>query len=332
MKTQHLGSIPHISRAAGLALSVALTLGGMSAPVNLAHAAAPMQKVQAPGWYRMMVGAFEVTALSDGTAELPVDQLLHAPKGRVVQDLKKHYLAAPLETSVNAYLINTGSRLVLIDAGAGNLFGPTLGRLSAQITAAGYQPDQVDDILITHMHPDHVGGLVSGGKEAFPNATIHADQADNDFWLSQASLDAAPANQKGFIQGAMASLNPYVNAGRFKAFSVDGEVVPGIRTLGTHGHTPGHAIYMVESEGKRLTLIGDLVHIAPVQLESPEVTIAFDSDTAKARANRVRLFKIWARDGALIAASHFPFPGIGRLRATGKGYVWEALNYSSQVK
>ena len=315
--------------AAALPLAAGLALSTVTAP---ALAAAPQLKVQAPGWYRFMVGRFEVTALSDGTVDLPVDKLLHAPQGKVAADLKKHHLAAPLETSVNAFLINTGERLVLVDTGAGALFGPTLGKLSAQLRAAGYQPEQVDDIVITHMHPDHVGGLVSEGKVVFPNATVHADQADADFWLSPASLEAAPAANKPFFQGAVASLKPYADAGKLKTFTQDGDVVPGLKAVATHGHTPGHAVYVLESEGKRLVMIGDLIHVASVQLESPTVTIGFDSDETRARAQRLKLFKQLAKDGSLVAAAHFPFPAVGRLRAAGQGYVWESLNYSSQVK
>ena len=337
MTSTHTLSLPRRSRLAratlqSLGLSLALTLGGLALPMAGAHAAASQQKVQAPGWYRLMVGSAEVTALSDGTVDLPVDQLLHAPKAKVAQGLKKNFLATPLETSVNGFLINTGSRLILVDTGAGSLFGPTLGRLAAQIVAAGYQPDQVDDIVITHMHPDHVGGLVADGKRVFPNATVHADQADKDFWLSKANLEAAPAANKGFFQGAMASLTPYDDAGKLKTFSGNGEVLPGLRTLATHGHTPGHNVYVLESEGKRLVLIGDLIHVASVQLESPEVTIGFDADAGQARKERLRLFKQLAADGSLVAVSHFPFPGVGRLRASGKGFAWVPLNYSSQVK
>jgi len=330
MKTKRSSVVS--THAARLGVAMALALGSLAGMTSVAQAAAPMQKTQAPGWYRLMVGSFEVTALSDGTVDLPVDQLLHAPKGRVAEGLKKHYLKAPLETSVNAFLVNTGSRLVLVDAGAGALFGPTLGRLSAQIKAAGYQPEQVDDIVITHMHPDHVGGLVSEGKVVFPNATVHADQADKDFWLSPASLAAAPDAQKGFFQGAMASLNPYAEAGKLKTFQADGEIVPGLRSQATHGHTPGHNVYVLQSEGQQLVLLGDLIHVASVQLESPEVTIGFDSDEPHARSARASVFKALAKDGSLVAVAHFPFPGVGRLRAMGKGFVWEPLNYSSQVK
>jgi glyoxylase-like metal-dependent hydrolase (beta-lactamase superfamily II) len=192
------------------AVALAMAFGGAAftlAPAT-AMAAAPLVKTQAPGFYRTMLGDFEVTALSDGTLDLDVAKLLHEPAARTDAALAKAFVHGPLETSVNAYLINTGTKLVLVDAGAGALFGPTLGKLLASLQAAGYQPGQVDDIFITHMHPDHVGGLASDGKLAFPNATLHADRRDSDFWLSQGNLDKAPADSKGFFQGAMASVNP----------------------------------------------------------------------------------------------------------------------------
>ena len=172
--------------------------------VHASHAAAPQQKGQAPGYYRMMLGDFEIVALSDGTVALDVRKLLtNTTPRRVDELLLRSFLASPLETSVNGYLINTGAKLVLIDTGAGNLFGPTLGNLVNNLKTAGYQPDQVDEIYITHMHADHVGGLMAGDQRAFPNATVRADKRDADYWLSQANLDAAPEGAKGFFKGAM---------------------------------------------------------------------------------------------------------------------------------
>ena len=122
---------------------------------------------------------------------------------------------------------------------------------------AGYQPEQVDAVVITHMHADHVGGLMAGEQRVFPNATVHADQRDADFWLSTANMEKAPAESKGFFQGAMASLNPYISAGKFKPFNGNTELVPGIKAVSAHGHTPGHSIYKVESKGQTLVLWGD---------------------------------------------------------------------------
>ena len=144
--------------------------------LGAAHAAAPQVKTQAPGYYRTMLGEFEVTALSDGTVPLPVDTLLtRTTKAHADQALARGFLKSPVDTSVNGYLINTGSKLVLIDTGAAKLFGPTLGNLVDNLKAAGYQPEQVDEIYITHMHADHVGGLMAGEKMAFPNAIVRAD-------------------------------------------------------------------------------------------------------------------------------------------------------------
>lgn len=294
-----------------------------------AHAGAPMVKTSAPGYYRMMLGDFEITALSDGTVDLPVDKLLtNTQPGKVTTALNQSFLKAPVETSVNAYLINTGSQLVLVDTGAAGLFGPTLGKLIGNLKAAGYQPEQVDAVVITHMHPDHVGGLVAGDQRAFPNATVHADQHDADFWLSQAQMEKAPADAKGFFQGAMASLNPYVNAGKFKGFNGDTELVPGIKAQASRGHTPGHSTYVVESKGQKLVLWGDLMHVAAVQFANPAVTIAFDTDSKAAAAQRQKAYADAAKNGYWVAASHLSFPGIGHLRREGKGYRFVPTNYS----
>ena len=311
-----------------LTAALAVTAMGMGA-VGAAHAAAPMVKTSAPGYYRMMLGDFEVTALSDGTVNLPVDKLLtNTTPAKVNKALAKSYQSAPLETSVNGYLINTGSKLVLIDTGAAKLFGPTLGDLAANLKAAGYQPEQVDEVYITHMHPDHVGGLMDGDKLAFPNATIRADKHDADFWLSQANLDKAPADSKGFFQGAMASLNPYVKANRFSAFDGNTDLVPGIKAMASRGHTAGHSTYVVESKGQKLVLWGDLIHVAAVQFDEPSVTIAFDSESKAAAVQRKAAYADAAKGGYIVGAAHLAFPGLGRVRANGKAYTWVPLNYS----
>ena len=138
------------------------------APLPIATATAPQVKTPAPGYYRMMLGNFEVTALSDGTVDLKIEDLLtNTTAAKIRSALARAHLKDPVETSVNTYLVNTGSKLVMIDAGAGVFFGPTLGKLIANLKASGYQPEQVDEIYITHMHSDHVGGLVDGDKIAF---------------------------------------------------------------------------------------------------------------------------------------------------------------------
>jgi glyoxylase-like metal-dependent hydrolase (beta-lactamase superfamily II) len=319
---------PNLIRAALLATLVA----GASiavAPLQSAHAAAPMVKTSGPGYYRIMLGSFEVTAISDGTTDLPVDKLLtNTTPAKVDQALAASFEKSPLETSFNAYLINTGSKLVLIDTGAGNLFGPNLGKMLDNLKAAGYQPDQVDDIMITHMHPDHIGGLLAAGKIAFPNAVVHADKHDADYWLSQANLDKASADNKGFFQGAMASVNPYIQAHHFSAFDGATTIVPGVSSVTLPGHTPGHTGYMIESQGQKLLVWGDVVHVAAVQFANPAVTIGFDSDAKEAAAARKQEFADAAQQRYMIAGAHLPFPGLGHIRNDGKAYTWVPVNYT----
>ena len=305
-------------------------LAGSCMFLAASNAAAPQQKTQAPGYYRMMLGDFEITALSDGTVDLkPKELLTNTTQAQVGALLDRSFEGDAVPTSVNAYLVNTGEKLVLVDTGAAKLFGPTLGNLLANLAAAGYKPEQVDAVLITHMHPDHVGGLMSDGKPAFPNATVHADQHDADFWLAQANLDKAPAEMKGFFQGAMASMNPYVSGGKMKPFDGNTQLFPGIRAMAAPGHTPGHTVYAIESKGSKLVLWGDLMHVAAVQFPEPQVTIAFDTDSKAAAEQRVKAYADAAQGRYLVAGAHLPFPGIGHVRADGKGYAWVPVDYNT---
>ena len=312
-----------------LMLALAALLVGSG---TVAHAGAPMAKGQAPGWFRMHVGDFEVTALSDGTIELPVDTLLtNTTPDKVKKALAAFYLKAPVELSVNAFLVNTGSKLVLIDAGAAGLFGPTLGKFLANLKASGYQPEQVDEIYITHMHPDHVGGLAAGDKAVFPNAVVRAAKAEGDFWLTPANMDAAPAAMKDFFKGAMASLSPYVKSGKFKPIEgAEAELVPGVHATSAFGHTPGHTIYAIESKGEKMVFWGDLMHVAAVQFPDPSVTIQFDSDSKAAAPQRKKAFAEAATKGYFVGVAHISFPGIGRLRKAGAGFEWVPVNYTTK--
>jgi glyoxylase-like metal-dependent hydrolase (beta-lactamase superfamily II) len=297
--------------------------------VPSAYAAAPEVKTQAPGYYRMMLGDFEVTALFDGAFPLkPKELLTNITPTKVEKLLARSFEQETVTTSVNGFLINTGSTLVLVDTGGGALFGEGIGNLVANLKASGYTPDQVDLILITHMHGDHVGGLVADGQIVFPNATVRADQHDADYWLSQANMDKAPEAMKRFFQGAMASMNPYVAAGKFKPFDGDTQIIPGIKAMAARGHTPGHTIYAIESNGQKLVLWGDLMHVAAVQFVEPQVTIKFDSDSKAAAVQRKKDYADAAKGRYLVAGAHLTFPGIGHIRAQGKGYAWVPVDYT----
>ncbi|HQE40785.1 MAG TPA: MBL fold metallo-hydrolase, partial [Zoogloea sp.] len=174
--------------------ALALAFGASFVPFAPASAEAPAIHTQAPGYYRAAVGDLEITALYDGYVDLAASVLLNANKAEVQRLLARKFIAGEkVQTAVNAYLINLGGKLILVDTGAAKAFGPTLGFIGEQIRAAGYTPEQIDIVLLTHLHADHVAGLLGAdGKPQFPNAEVRVDQAESDFWLSEANAAKAP--------------------------------------------------------------------------------------------------------------------------------------------
>lgn len=305
-----------------------------------ARAAAPQVGTQAPGFYRMMLGSFEITVLSDGTHPFPVHKVLtqavgdkgvipldQAAPGEADALLAESKLAVPIEGSINAFLINTGSKLILIDSGAGSLYGDCCGHLAENLKSAGYSPDQVDEIYLTHLHADHVGGIAPDGKIAFKNAVVRVSQTDADYWLSDKNEEAAPKLLNSMFEGDKASLKPYIEAGRFKPFQYGQDLSPGITPIASPGHTPGHSSYMIESQGQKMLLWGDVVHVAAVQFPNPAVTVAYDSDAQMAEEERETIFSDAARKGYWIGAAHISFPGLGHVGASGGHYFWAPANY-----
>jgi glyoxylase-like metal-dependent hydrolase (beta-lactamase superfamily II) len=312
--------------------SIKISIAILLAAIVLAEssfAAAPMAKTPAPGFHRIMLGDFELSVVSDGTSPLPLNTLLqNTTPAAIGRALAKWHIKLPLETSDNVFVINTGAKLIMVDAGAGKLFGPTLGNFVTNLKAAGYEPEQIDDIYLTHLHGDHVGGLAPEGKMVFPNATVHAEKHDSDFWLSKANMDKAEVGKKGLFEGAMASLGPYVAAGKFKTFDGNADLAHGISAQAGHGHSPGHTTYVIESKGEKLVLIGDMIHVGAVQFDNPAVSIAFDSDGKSAIAERRHEFDAAVKAGYMLGGSHIQFPGLGYVRADGKGYQWIPVNYT----
>ena len=295
-----------------------------------AHAEAPMAKTQAPGFYRMMLGQFEITALYDGSLGLD-KKLLRNASDADVQDLFNNMLISDSKapTSVNAYLINTGSKLVLVDTGTAKLFGPGLGQVLKNLKASGYDPAQVDAVFITHMHGDHIGGLIDdAGKPVFTKADVYASKAECDFFLSEAVAKKAPADMQPFFKMARDMAAPYIAAHKWKNFEDGVLPIPGIKAIPIAGHTPGHTAFEVSSGNEKLIIIGDMVHVAAVQFTRPDVAIEFDSDGKNAVSVRQTLFSSAAEQKVLIAGMHLPFPGIGKIRPDGnKGYIWVPVQF-----
>ena len=236
-----------------------------------------------------MVGAVEVLALSDGTIGLDT-QLLHtAHRHRLDAALKLAHLHSPLDTSVNAYLLKLADRLILVDAGTGTLFGPSLNKLPASLRAAGVEPEQITDVLITHVHTDHTGGLMSGERRVYPNATLHVDQREIAYWLDPAQEQRAPSAKQAFFQQARAVAGALRGGGagaplRRCAAALSPACVR-CRRRATRRAT---ASTNSKARARGLMFWGDVMHAAEVQLQDPSVTIAYDVDPAAARAQRLR--------------------------------------------
>ncbi len=307
-----------------LAAAAGLLAGGAPA----ARAAAPMAHASAPGYYRFMLGGFEVTALNDGTSAMkPATILRGITPAAIDAALARQFESSPVQTSVNAFLVNTGSALVLIDTGTG-AHGPSIGLMLKNLKASGYTPEQVDDVLITHMHPDHIGGLVADGKRVFPNATVWVNKKGADYWLDPANIARAGKGREGVFTRAMAVMKPYKAAGHFKTFTGSTIIVPGIRSMPEPGHTPGHSGYLVSSRGQTMLAWGDIIHVQAVQFPDPSVTVTYDSTPDQARATRLKVLAMAAGDKTIIAGAHLAFPGVGHVRKDGQGYTWVPLNYT----
>ncbi|CAL92913.1 MBL fold metallo-hydrolase [Azoarcus olearius] len=321
----------HLPRARHWILAAAIATAAPLLSLSAAHAEAPQVKTQAPGFYRMALGQFEITALYDGYVDLDPKLLKNASQRDIQRLLAHRFQDGPkMQTAVNAYVINTGSKLVLVDAGAAKVFGPSLGYITDNLKAAGYDPAQIDAVLLTHLHGDHANGVVGAdGKAVFPKAVVYAAQNDADFWLAEGALEKAPESGKPFFQMAQAAVAPYRADNRFKTLQDGDEIVPGIKAVAAYGHTPGHSGFLVESGDKRLLIWGDIVHNAAVQFAKPEVAIEFDVDSKQAVRTREAVFKRVAREKLLVAGMHLPFPGIGHVRRAEKGsYEWVPVDYS----
>jgi glyoxylase-like metal-dependent hydrolase (beta-lactamase superfamily II) len=315
-----------------LAMAVAiLSIYGTSPTFAQATGPTPHIAEQGADFYRFRVGAVTITALSDGTVPLDLHAMLrNTTQAKTDALLDASFLRNPIETSINAFLVAFPDRLVLVDTGSGELFGPgNGGKLLASLAAAGYRPEQITDILITHVHTDHSGGLVQGGRIAFPNATIHVGKPDVDFFLNPANAAKSGYDRKYFDE-AIKTLKPEVDAGKVAAFSSTTEVVPGITATLHPGHTPGSAFYTLTSQGERITFVGDIIHVASVQFPDPSVTIVYDVNPKAAEATREQTFSQFASNRELLAAPHLPFPGVGHIRRMGKSYQWLPVEYANR--
>lgn len=299
--------------------------------------AAEMAETQVPGYYRQPLGEFQITALYDGAVHLPQKVFQGKEAEEIQQILIEHFVDTDsgVQTSVNAYLLNTSDHLLLIDSGGAKCYGETLGSIEENLHAAGYQNEQIDGILLTHLHPDHACGIsATAGEKSFPNATVYVYQPEADFWLDKANLAALPEEKQALFAGAFDAIaqavQPYQASKQFKTYALDEEIIPGVRALETAGHTIGHISYLVESDPGQLLILGDVVHNNHLQFQHPEISFVYDYNADQAVATRKAQFAQAAEQGYLVAGAHLPFPGIGHIRQSAEGeYEWLPIQYTT---
>jgi glyoxylase-like metal-dependent hydrolase (beta-lactamase superfamily II) len=231
--------------------------------------------------------------------------------------------ANPFTGHVNAFTVNTGSKLYLIDAGGPAAFIPSLGRFSAGLAAAGIAPEQVDQVLLTHLHVDHIAGLTdTNGQAVFPNAGLTMLAEEHAFWTAPGFLENGPEPLKPLIAAAQAAVAAY--ADRLTLLSGEAEAAPGITTLPIPGHTPGMTGYRITSGDRQLLMWGDTVHIPALQFAHPDWHVAFDTDGPTAVTSRAKVLDMVTADRIPVLGSHLPFPGHGHVLKSGSAYAYEA--------
>ncbi len=314
-------------KALGLGAAGAAVLALPQIMVRAAHADVPKTDVGNAGFNRFMLGDFEVTTILDGLrpGEGPHPVFGQDQPAEAVAELMRANLL-PDDRFVNGFtptLVNTGSELILFDSGLGAGGRENgLGQLASRLQASGYRPEDVSVVVVTHMHGDHIGGLMDNGAPAFANARYVMGRAEFDFWTAPERLSGPTEGSAKVVE---ASVKPLAEKTSF--VEDGGEVAPGIRAMAAFGHTPGHLAFTVESSGKVLVITADAANHYVVSLQRPDWHVRFDADKAMAAATRKKLFDMIATDRLPFIGYHMPFPAVGYVEKLETGYRYLPETY-----
>ncbi len=310
---------------------LAAAAGGLAAPLVMgnavpAQAAAPMAGPAGPDHYRFKFGQFEITTINDGAVQFDGPHPIFGENQSVdaVQTLAEANFLPPnrMEIGFTPVIVNTGSALVMFDSGNGAACRPNAGNLAAGLGRAGYSPDQVDVVVLTHFHPDHIGGLMEDGQPLFSNARYVAPSTEYDFWTH---ADRMSGPTEGIATLTASNVKPLADKMTF--IGNEGEIVSGIRGISAFGHTPGHTAFHVESDGRRILLGGDFCNHYVVSMQVPDWHVRFDMDKQGAVDTRRTLLDMLATDRIPFTGYHMPFPAVGYVERMGQGYRYVPASY-----
>jgi len=300
----------------------------------LAQTQAPAQtpsstSQQALGFYRYKVGDIEVTAIHDGFAPRPLDGLV---RNAELNDVKKAMAEAFLPTDVlpitfTTLALKVGGRLVLIDTGNGDSGAPTTGRWMTNFRVAGFDPAQVNTIIISHFHPDHINGLrLKDGTAVFPNAEVMTPAPEWAFWMDDGRMAQAPEGLKGNFQNVRRVFGPM--AKDVKQYEAGKELAPGVTAVAAPGHTPGHTAYAVSSGAGKLLVVSDITNHPALFARNPEWQAVFDMDGNQARDTRRRMLDMVAAERTQVSFYHAPFPATGHIAKAGNGFEFVPVQWT----
>jgi glyoxylase-like metal-dependent hydrolase (beta-lactamase superfamily II) len=319
-----------ISRRTALAAAAA-ALVAPAIPLVPASAAAPKAGKQVAGFYRFNIGDFEITSLHDGAVnrEITAQLVPNMPLETVLKAMDDQFIATkPGKSDFNTMVVNTGSKLILIDAGFNNNGAPTTGQMAANMAAAGIDPKLIDTVIISHFHPDHINGLRSKeGALVYPNAEIVVPSRDVAHYLDDAKMNAAPEAARGAFMVAKRVFAS--NLKDLRQAEWGKEWMPGITAIQSDGHTPGHTSFVVSSGGKNLLVVGDASNDPRLFAKNPDWHLGFDLDKAQAVTSRKKLLDMASADRMQVSFYHAAFPATGHVAKTATGYDWFPTSFSA---